>query len=60
LIDGLPEFEEMYGDPFAITESGNSQAVASRPAPPTDEILENPPAETGASMCALFKESIVS
>ena len=36
----------MYGTPFAITASGNSQPVASTPSPETDPTLENPPAET--------------
>lgn len=49
LIEGNPEFAEMYGTLLAMTASGNFQAVASTPPPLTDPMDENPPTETGAS-----------
>src|ERR1700735_226262 len=50
----------MYGTLFAITASGNSQPVANTPAPGTELILENPPADTGALMLVLSTELITS
>jgi hypothetical protein len=55
-IDGSPVLAEMYGTPSAITASGNSQPVASTPAPETVPMVENPPSDTGATMLLLLTD----